>query len=238
MWRQIIKKPKTCTVCYERKVTVKLACKHAFCEACLKTWFQTLMGPDSLTCPDCRSDVEKTEVIERFGQDFLDSLVQAQQEQQPRPDEIDELTAAYLERQDLAQCKNCGFWIEKIDGCDAIVCLCGHRFCFVCGDLEDCQCGHEAGDYYDNILEQETAAMAEREASMDELFDLREFIERYQMEAEEEAEQEGWESADNAIETEIQNQEQATSRQYFEDSFLAASCNRRHQRGVNMGHHR
>ncbi|KAJ7516233.1 hypothetical protein O6H91_22G048500 [Diphasiastrum complanatum] len=31
------------------------------------------------------------------------------------------------------RCKNCAQIIERRDGCNHITCLCGHRFCYVCG---------------------------------------------------------------------------------------------------------
>eukprot|EP00977_Amphora_coffeiformis_P012385 scaffold3059_cov131-Amphora_coffeaeformis.AAC.5 len=46
----------------------------------------------------------------------------------------DALTLAALREQlGAKQCPNCHIWIERVAGCNAMMCLCGQRFCFDCG---------------------------------------------------------------------------------------------------------
>ena len=73
-------------------------------------------------------------------------------------------------------------FLIREDGCEAIVCLCGHNFCWECGAGEDCQCGHGEGDYFDNILGQEGYTQ-NRTANAEEIQDLRSFLESYRQEA-------------------------------------------------------
>jgi len=39
------------------------------------------------------------------------------------------------------QCPHCNFWVEKSEGCDYMVCRCGSRFCYRCGNnYSSCDC--------------------------------------------------------------------------------------------------
>ncbi|CAG8143619.1 unnamed protein product [Penicillium nalgiovense] len=38
------------------------------------------------------------------------------------------------------RCSNCLYLVEKVDGCNHIVCRCGHRFCYLCGQRGRCGC--------------------------------------------------------------------------------------------------
>lgn len=40
------------------------------------------------------------------------------------------------------RCPRCGHLVERVDGCDHIVCVCGGDFCYRCGN-EACECGSE-----------------------------------------------------------------------------------------------
>jgi hypothetical protein len=62
---------------------------------------------------------------------------------------MDEFTRTYLEEEDVRKCPGCGAWIVKEDGCNNMMCRCGCRFCFCCGDLICCFGG---GTFYDNVL--------------------------------------------------------------------------------------
>ncbi|KAJ5977303.1 hypothetical protein N7501_000645 [Penicillium viridicatum] len=38
------------------------------------------------------------------------------------------------------RCSNCLYLVEKVDGCNQIICRCGHRFCYLCGQRDRCDC--------------------------------------------------------------------------------------------------
>ncbi|KAJ5617626.1 hypothetical protein N7537_002740 [Penicillium hordei] len=38
------------------------------------------------------------------------------------------------------RCPNCLYLVEKVDGCNHIICRCGHTFCYLCGQRGQCEC--------------------------------------------------------------------------------------------------
>jgi hypothetical protein len=65
--------------------------------------------------------------------------------------EIDEFTLVYLREQGARQCPDCGVWIMLEEGCDNVMCRCGCRFCYCCGQKGTCS----GGTFYNNIVEDE-----------------------------------------------------------------------------------
>ena len=65
----------------------------------------------------------------------------------------------YVKGNNFKQCPNCKRWVEKISGCDHIVCACGKEFCYYCGQLYDIngyhQCNYENDYENDEDLEEE-----------------------------------------------------------------------------------
>ncbi|KAJ5473340.1 hypothetical protein N7475_002906 [Penicillium sp. IBT 31633x] len=45
------------------------------------------------------------------------------------------------------RCSSCLYVVEKVDGCNHMVCRCGNQFCYLCGQRERCRCySRGAGD--------------------------------------------------------------------------------------------
>ncbi len=58
-------------------------------------------------------------------------------------DEIDELTLHWI-NQNTMPSRVCGNRVERSEGCDYIECLCGHQFCYRCGEAYvACRCNPE-----------------------------------------------------------------------------------------------
>ena len=105
-------------------------------------------------------------------------------------DENDDDAAFYdwISKQDHMQCENCNVYIIREEGCEAMQCLCGWRFCYDCRlptpvteedmDYADgsnfCTCHHNPHDFYDNILKTE-GVDAPDVATHDELQDMATF---------------------------------------------------------------
>ena len=48
---------------------------------------------------------------------------------------------ALAKKQEWKQCGNCRTFVDRVDGCDFIMCLCGYDFCYRCGGpWPDCGC--------------------------------------------------------------------------------------------------
>lgn len=59
---------------------------------------------------------------------------------QAMPSQADQATQSALEADATTQqCKGCGVYVTKVEGCDKFQCLCGYRFCWVCG-AKDAKC--------------------------------------------------------------------------------------------------
>jgi hypothetical protein len=119
----------------------------------------------SPTCPHCRHKVTHADVQNVLGRDLqyitsdndvneLDYLgiLTARLDNEA---EQEELTMAYLEQEDSQQCPDCRMWIIRSDGCDFLMCLCGCRFCWCCGERGCCYGG--PAQFYDNKLRQHEA---------------------------------------------------------------------------------
>ena len=64
---------------------------------------------------------------------------------------VDDLTRQWLQA-NTRQCGNCASYIEKMDGCDLMECLCGYRFCFRCGQQGgNCSCTPAHHVFWDNV---------------------------------------------------------------------------------------
>lgn len=71
-------------------------------------------------------------------------------------DEVDEFTQTLLEQMGVRQCGNCGAQILREEGCRAMQCICGFRFCFECTrPIDQCECDSGRGlngfAYFDNV---------------------------------------------------------------------------------------
>ena len=114
----------TCSLCLEQvdgKDRAQLqVCSHEFCRACLGKWFET-------SGPDCRGNVEQTDVVAILGKPWMQNKQGADI---GNAWGVDEFTLAWLQAHDARQCPKCGSWIERSRGCDHMRCHCRCIFDF------------------------------------------------------------------------------------------------------------
>jgi hypothetical protein len=146
-------------------------CQHQFCKPCLEQWFLQCKsnGPEGSvpTCPECRLGVHESDIGKVLirplvwwrNDDELEEQEEAtlstgiSQDEDEESSSMDEFTRAYLEQEDVKQCPGCGAWIIKEDGCNNMMCRCGCRFCFCCGNVPNCLGSNfVGGTFYDNVL--------------------------------------------------------------------------------------
>ena len=113
-------------------------------------------------CPQCRLPVTSSDVRSVLGRNIEAVKVEDMSEAEylgiltarlMEESELEAFTLATLQQEDARQCPECHMWIIRDDGCDAMMCLCGCRFCFCCGKKGSCST--ERSLFYDNILQQE-----------------------------------------------------------------------------------
>lgn len=162
----------TCPVCYEpfsesKEQSLNPCCQIPVCESCMREWVgllcRTGMSP---TCPGCRSKLQDSLVAQWTANDGAEfdqqqhpaamSLVDPTSSTSTTEEEeaIDEFTRVWMNDNGIMRCNNCGAHIEKIEGCGAVMCLCGFRLCWNCKVPErDCHCGvcEDRGDFHDNV---------------------------------------------------------------------------------------
>ncbi|CAN6559751.1 unnamed protein product [Malus baccata var. baccata] len=90
-------------------------CKRCFCAQCLAPWHVGI---------DC-TEFQKLNKDEREAEDImLRNLVQ---------------------KKNWRRCPNCRFYVERMEGCNLMVCRCGSYFCYRCGKVYlECRCGVNA----------------------------------------------------------------------------------------------
>ena len=141
-----------CSLCCEqgtKEKRFKLFCSHdKSCNDCLVKWIQKeeCSGQSTATCPFCRVSIISRDVVALLGREFMPRQACASQELVGVGEEgVDQLTLDWL-RENTRVCEGCGSNVEKESGCDLIICLCGWRFCFNCGEPGgecDCNPGHD-----------------------------------------------------------------------------------------------
>mmetsp|Transcript_6536 Transcript_6536/g.11866 ORF Transcript_6536/g.11866 Transcript_6536/m.11866 type:complete len:246 (+) Transcript_6536:93-830(+) len=177
--------------CFDQETDV-----HWFCRLCTRMYlFQCendrKEGP--LVCPHdgCSTTLSEILVKEVLQRPYRPKVWYGgpQQEQPPNnnnvsDDENDLAFHQWIAEQDYMQCQNCQAYIMRDEGCGAMQCLCGWRFCFECKtpihDDSVCDCFYEAHDFYDNILKSEGMDQAPTVATQDELQDMAGFYSRRQ----------------------------------------------------------
>jgi len=170
-----MRKMNACCVCYEEETAetrlLKITdCQHRLCHSCYKTWLKQCER-ESMTvprCPECKKESSVLQAMHVLGRSY-----EAAQPLCDRNEESLEHTLhTWLDENGCKQCAHCGVYIERVDGCDAIMCLCGYRFCWWC-ELTSCDCEHE--DFYDNVRRHDTTEVPPI-ASKEELQDLKRFL--------------------------------------------------------------
>ncbi|KAL3808361.1 hypothetical protein ACHAXA_003849 [Cyclostephanos tholiformis] len=144
--------PPICPICCDEYSTLTTAtvtlsaCQHQSCGTCLVRWMEReetsgrcdVEGP---TCPFCRVVIRECDVVRLMDRPFRPRMEEtAGREEAYVGDEIDELTLHWI-NQNTTPCPFCGNRVEKSDGCDHMVCLCGYQFCYSCGGAYGrCRC--------------------------------------------------------------------------------------------------
>lgn len=90
------------------------------CPVCLKVW-----------CLLCRKE-------------FHEGISCKEYEQLTDPKALDVQFDATAYHAGFQLCPSCNAWVEKVDGCNMVLCLCETTFCYYCGVVdEECKCGGE-----------------------------------------------------------------------------------------------
>ena len=163
--------PVICPLCCEEDTALVLlsTCHHQSCDTCFVKWInrEDASGRTARpTCPFFRADIDDGDILRVMGRPFHPRMGQADavREATESEDEIDELTLHWI-NQNTMPCRVRGNRVERNEGCDYIECLCGHQFCYRCGDAYvACRCNPE-DDPEDahSINEEEDAPIRDRD---------------------------------------------------------------------------
>lgn len=90
------------------------------CPACLKIW-----------CLLCKKE-------------YHDGISCKEYNQLTDEKALDQQFETVIGREGFQLCPTCNAWVEKIDGCNVVRCVCETEFCYECGvAIDDCECGGE-----------------------------------------------------------------------------------------------
>lgn len=208
-------KPRQCLICLDdessfgcslqplqnRSDEPQSCCQHLVCRDCLYCYLIHCENDRKIEAvcphPECREiiNIAVSEMI--LGREYCPKVWFPEEDKKDATtlETVDETFLEWINENEVQQCKNCHAFIEREDGCDAMQCLCGWRFCWECKApirtskevCEDvcCLCFHGDGDFYDNILRHEGYSGAPRLATLVDLQDMAAFYERRQEEDEE-----------------------------------------------------
>ena len=100
-------------------------------------------------CPECKDPIDAAIAYKVLGRKY--------QADEPKKSDLintDKELERWLKENDCKECQNCGNFIERAEGCAALMCLCGSRFCWECEVAYDhgdkCDCDHDC--FFDNVL--------------------------------------------------------------------------------------
>lgn len=79
-------------------------------------------------CPDCESDY-----CMDCRADWHEGMTCKEYQINVKVGPEDKKFEEFVEGSRFKRCPNCGFWVEKVDGCEYIMCKCGKNFCYICG---------------------------------------------------------------------------------------------------------
>mmetsp|Transcript_2825 Transcript_2825/g.4093 ORF Transcript_2825/g.4093 Transcript_2825/m.4093 type:complete len:277 (-) Transcript_2825:410-1240(-) len=174
--------PPTCLICLEAQDTppqqqqqqqlVSLcdASCHKVCRDCFKNYLVHCEDDrkNTVVCPhpNCSSHVSRDTMRTVLGRDYCPKVWEIT----TKEEKLDQDLSEWLRDNEARECMHCHAWIVREDGCDAMQCLCGWRFCWECrtpvknydSDNDDddddegfCSCGFGHDEFYDNVLERE-----------------------------------------------------------------------------------
>lgn len=113
-----------CGVCEKSSNSNKNTHHHWMCDECLNSWFMTRMSSGkSLGCAEC-DWVPSHDYIMRvlYPQNINAYILWSERMKKP------------LGIPHAGRCPHCGEVSEKNGGCNAMVCICGHTYCYACGE--------------------------------------------------------------------------------------------------------
>jgi hypothetical protein len=147
--RKIRRFPKECKICHCRRILQRRPCGHSFCGKCISTdprkCFQCrkiFPIPSIFNCQTCKftlvltrshnhTTIECQVCLQKYcsfchNLDHGDSkcLIHRRQEW-----DLNNLQH-YMYRHGWKKCPNCGEGVEKIDGCENVMCRCGKSFIY------------------------------------------------------------------------------------------------------------
>ena len=114
--------------------TFACPCSHTYCQECLKSIYERCLSDRSLIPARCCK--------QPFPDDWMPKILEADAQQQRYRQfqhSIKEVSipdvelASVMLQNGWQSCSNCGFAIEKKDGCNHMTCICGHQLCYLCG---------------------------------------------------------------------------------------------------------
>ncbi|GMF41950.1 unnamed protein product [Phytophthora fragariaefolia] len=144
------KPPPNCTCCLtpqEDKSTQRvLTCGHLYCTKCVATRCRMGIRDRTMVPAHCCKrefpsdyvrealDAVEFETYERFLKDKLWSTLDLQSDRD---------YARVVKQNHAVQCPGCGVGVQKTYGCNRMMCLSHHEFCFLCGSKwKSCACSY------------------------------------------------------------------------------------------------
>lgn len=128
-----------CCCCFSLvNVSITTSCsllsEHCFCYECVRTYVSVELGRGNTTfkCIAASVDCSGTILMTRdmLGLDLTTSIARVEAANTERRKRIEENETAKV----IKSCKACGASIQKIEGCNRVVCICGSAICWVCND--------------------------------------------------------------------------------------------------------
>lgn len=122
------------------------ACGHAFCWSCAKKWAETTINQQELhiRCPAAGC---KYRLWDQDLQELLSAQMYNRHQEHKHADHLKNLRSiakhddALMDwlRVHARPCPDCHVIVSRSEGCNAMICVCGTRFCYQCG-FKKCQC--------------------------------------------------------------------------------------------------
>lgn len=194
----------TCLICLEDSPTITLLqlvhmfdemrSIHCFCRSCLEAYLIQCEN-DRKTAPmcphpDCHIVLETLLISDILSRPYQPKVwyTPVDEDEKKSEDFVDNEYDAFMvwaNENDAMQCKNCHAFIVRDEGCEAMQCLCGWRFCWSCrspiqcstsrNDNGICSCGHNVQDFYDNIRRRENLDAAPQLATIEDLQNMKDY---------------------------------------------------------------
>jgi hypothetical protein len=147
--------PTPCTICFEdyaadQVVAFDCCRQQGACAPCWTRWF-TICEAKGLVAPCCvvcRGPVTTAEAF--LGRPYQAAAIapmtaggqhKKEKGKLPTIKDLDDGTTAWLVHHEARGCHDCGTWMTRADGSNAVTCYCGNRLCWECdGEGGECLC--------------------------------------------------------------------------------------------------